>query len=196
MPAWAEQESLVKGAQVIKFKGQWKKAFYNQPIAILLSDAPMSLPDKTAKKGQVRATTPCNFILSKNILKTICLLSSHFGLYHFLCPSLLYPPSGLQSISWSSYLLLYLYHLFPLSFLIFIILFRFLLSLSPFPLSLTLFCLKIFWRLSVCFLFTSDSTIFSAHPCSINIPFLSSLILSNFLSYLYQLFHFLFLFYF
>ncbi len=165
MPVWEEQESLVKGAQVIKFKDQWK----TRPliISLLRYYCQMLLCHRHTrqwKTGQIRATTPCNFILSNNLLKAICLLSSHFRHYQFLWPPLLYPPSGLQSISWSSYL--FSIPLIPS----FISYFYSTFQCSPLTLPLPSFynfiLSKILPRLSVCFLFTSDSIIFSAHSCS------------------------------
>ncbi len=105
--------ACLRGARILwkrgtsdKIQGSVKnKATYNQLIVLLLPDAPVPSLYKTVKK-QDKLGPPhhATIFYLYNLLKAICFLSSLFKLYQFLCPPLLYPPSGLQSISCSSYL--------------------------------------------------------------------------------------------
>jgi hypothetical protein len=49
-----KQESLMKKRTSDKIQGSVK----NPLIALFLQDAPMSSPEESAKKGQIRAATP------------------------------------------------------------------------------------------------------------------------------------------
>ncbi len=111
-----------------KIQGSVKKreASYNQYTAVLLSDAPMSSPHKTAWKGQTRATTPCNFILSTIFWRlSVCFIFTSDLIIFSVHPcSTLLADCSLyrESLTFS-----YIYtNLFPLSFLISILLFSFL----------------------------------------------------------------------
>ncbi len=121
--------------------GQSYKATYNHPIALLLPDAPMSSPYKTVKKqdklGPLHHATLFYLIIFWRLSVCSLVTSDFINFSAHPCATLLADCSLYREAIISS-----LYHLFPLSFLIFILLFSVLLSLSPSPLSITLFYLK------------------------------------------------------